>query len=87
MVRGEYLDPDNMLSIDSGGVDDMDALRSQVCRVPRVKNNNGLEQIMSKADMKKNGIDSPGGADSLMMCLWPPQTVDHDFQINYKSLW
>jgi phage terminase large subunit len=87
VVRGEYIDPDDMLSIDSDGVDDMDALRSQVCRVPRVKNNNGLEQIMAKADMKKNGIESPGGADSLMMCLYAYSTVNDDFEMNYKSLW
>jgi len=87
VVRGEYIDPDEMLSIDSDGVDDMDALRSQVCRVPRVKNNNGLEQIMAKADMKKNGIESPGGADSLMMCLYPYSTVNDDFEMEYKSLW
>jgi phage terminase large subunit len=87
VVRGEYLDPDDMLSIDSDGVDDMDALRSQVCRVPRVKNNNGLEQIMSKADMKKNGIDSPGGADSLMMVMWSPPVIDSGIAMNYKTPW
>jgi phage terminase large subunit len=76
-----------MLSIDADGVDDMDALRSQVCRVPRVKNNNGLEQIMAKADMKKNGIESPGGADSLMMCLYPYSTVNDDFEMGHSSLW
>lgn len=85
--RGEYIDPDDMLSIDSDGVDDMDALRSQVCRVPRVKNNNGFEQIMSKADMKKAGIDSPGGADSLMMCMFAPDNSTDDITMNYKSLW
>jgi phage terminase large subunit len=87
VVRGEYIDPDDMLSIDADGVDDMDALRSQVCRVPRVKNNNGLEQIMAKADMKKNGIESPGGADSLMMCLYPYSTVNDDFEMGHASLW
>jgi phage terminase large subunit len=87
VVRGEYIDPDDMLSIDADGVDDMDALRSQVCRVPRVKNNNGLEQIMAKADMKKNGIESPGGADSLMMCLYPYSTVNDDFEMGHSSLW
>jgi phage terminase large subunit len=71
--RGEYVDPDQMISIDSDGVEDMELLRSEVCRIPRKENNTGLYQIMSKQDMKKLGIPSPNIADCLMMSLWGPK--------------
>jgi len=47
----------------------MQALRSEVCRIPRKENGNGLIQIMSKIDMAKLKIKSPNMADSLMMSL------------------
>ena len=71
--RGEYVDPDEMISIDSDGVEEMELLRSEVCRIPRKDNNTGLYQIMSKQDMKSNGIPSPNIADCLMMSLWGPK--------------
>lgn len=71
--RGEYVDPEEMISIDSGGVEDMDRLKSEVCRVPRKPNNRGLYQIMSKLDMKRLGISSPNMADALMMSLYTPE--------------
>jgi phage terminase large subunit len=67
VVRGEYVDPDTMISLDSSGIDNIDALRSEVCRVPIKANNNGYIQIMSKIEMKSIKIPSPGMADSLMM--------------------
>lgn len=73
VVRGEYIDPDEMISLDSDGIIDMLALRSQLCRIPRKKGSNGLQQIMSKADMKREGIDSPNEADSVMMCIYMPE--------------
>jgi phage terminase large subunit len=72
VVRGDYVDPDLMISLDSGGIKNMDLLRSECCRIPRVENSNGLEQIMNKKEMKANGIESPNMADSLMMCLFSP---------------
>jgi hypothetical protein len=56
-----------MISLDSSGIDNIDALRSEVCRVPIKANNNGYIQIMSKIEMKSIKIPSPGMADSLMM--------------------
>ncbi|MCZ6898343.1 MAG: PBSX family phage terminase large subunit [Betaproteobacteria bacterium] len=72
VVRKEYVDPDDMLSIDSEGVDNLIGLRAQMCRIPRKDNPNGLEQVMSKVEMKKLGIDSPNETDSVMMSLFKP---------------
>ncbi len=71
--RGEYIDPDDMISFDSSGIEDLTGLRSQLCRIPEKPNPNGLQQIMSKQEMKsKLGIDSPNEGDSVMMCLFRP---------------
>ena len=72
VIKGEYIDPAEMISFDSDGIENMDALRAEVCRIPRVINGNGLVQIMNKKEMKSNGINSPNMADSVMMCLFSP---------------
>ena len=66
--RREYQDPDECLSI-SSKIEDIAALRSEVCRIPEKPNGNGKIQIMSKEDMKKLEIESPNMADSLMMSV------------------
>jgi len=68
VVKGEYVDPDKMISI-SSEISQIDLLRSEVCRIPLKPNGNGLIQIMSKEDMKRLGIESPNMSDSLMMSL------------------
>jgi len=70
--NGEYIDPDEMISINSDGVDDMASLRSELCKIPRKLNGNGLEQIMNKQEMKSQGIQSPNMADSVMMSIFTP---------------
>lgn len=85
VVKGEYIDPDEMISIDSEGVESIDTLRSECCRVPRKKNNTGLIQIMSKADMKAAGIESPNMYDSLMMNMFMPPIVQPRKKLSYKS--
>ena len=72
VIRGEYVDPDQMLSINSEGVENMVSLRAQVCRIPTVPNGNGLVQIMNKKEMKKMELASPNDADSIMMSLFSP---------------
>lgn len=67
VTRGEYIDPDQMISIDSSGVENIDALRSEVCRIPIKQNNNGYIQVMSKIEMRALKIPSPNMADALMM--------------------
>jgi phage terminase large subunit len=74
--RGEYVDPDQMISIDSEGVDNIAAFRSEVCRIPRKAHSGGLIQIMNKKDMKANKIDSPNLADGAMMSLVTPKPVE-----------
>jgi phage terminase large subunit len=72
VVKGEYIDPDLMVSFDSDGIEHWQALRSELCRIPKKKNPNGLQQIMSKDEMKSLGIESPNMGDSVMMCLFKP---------------
>lgn len=68
VVHKEYQDPDDCISL-SSDIKDLQALRSEVCRIPLKANGNGKIQIMSKDEMLKLGIDSPNMADSLMMSL------------------
>lgn len=72
VVKGEYVDPDEMISFDSDGIENLAGLRSEICRIPKKDNANGLIQIMNKKDMKLLEIDSPNEADSVMMCLFIP---------------
>ena len=87
VVKGEYVDPDEMISFDSDGVEDIKGLRSQLCRIPRIDNNQGLEQLMNKKEMKSNGIDSPNESDSVMMALFtPPHKVKgKKKKLNYRA--
>lgn len=68
ITRKEYRDPESLISL-SSEIECIDRLRSEVCRIPKKYNANGLIQIMSKQDMAKlkPPIPSPNMADSLMM--------------------
>ncbi len=68
VVHGEYCDPDEMISF-SSKINCMGKLRSEVCRLPLKPNGNGYIQIMTKIEMKKLEIPSPGLSDSVMMSL------------------
>lgn len=70
ITRGDYFDPEAMISI-SSEIDIINRLRSEVCRIPKKYNANGLIQIMSKEDMAKlkPPIASPNLADCLMMSM------------------
>jgi phage terminase large subunit len=82
VVLGEYINPDEMISI-SSSVKDIDVLRSEVCRIPLKANNNGKIQIMSKLDMKeKLKISSPNMSDSIVMSLDIPDIIVQ--QIAYR---
>lgn len=85
VVKGEYIDPDLMISLDTDGIENIDALRSEVCRIPAVQNGNGLIQIMNKKEMKSNGIDSPNMADSLMMCMFVPPVKKVRKELKYNN--
>lgn len=83
VVKGEYVDPDEMISLDSEGIEDIELLRSECCQIPKVENGNGLIQIMNKKEMKANDIDSPNLSDSLMMCLFVPPLKKKRKDLNY----
>ena len=83
VVKGEYVDPDDMISFDSDGIESIPALRSELCRIPRKNNSNGMQQIMNKQEMKGQGIDSPGMADSLMMTMFKPPVKKARKELNY----
>ena len=84
--NGEYIDPEDMISIDSEGVEDMDRLKAELCRIPLKPNNNGLYQIMTKLEMKNLQINSPNMADSMMMALYTPPIVNTQ-TIDFASEW
>ena len=72
--RGEYTDPDLLISI-SSGIDCIEQLRSETCRVPRKANGAGLIQIMGKPEMKaKHKIESPNLFDCTFMSLRIPKS-------------
>ena len=83
VVKGEYVDPEEMISFDSDGIESIPALRSELCRIPRKNNSNGLQQLMNKQEMKSQGIDSPGMADSLMMLMFQPPIKKARKALNY----
>jgi phage terminase large subunit len=85
VTKGEYIDPDEMISLDSDGILDMDRLRSELCRIPTKPNANGLIQIMNKQDMKKEGIASPNMADAIMMTMICPAPKDDWGELEYDD--
>lgn len=85
VVKGEYIDPEKMISFDSEGIEHWEAFRSELCRIPRKKNPNGLYQIMSKEEMKREGIESPNMADSVMMSLFYPKIEEAFEPLNYPE--
>lgn len=85
VVRGDYIDPIDMISFDSEGIDNIVDLRSQLTRIPKILNRYGLHQIMSKKEMKKNQIDSPNESDSVMMSLFKPIPQKKWKPINYRN--
>jgi len=65
--RGERVfNPDDLLSF-SGDIPELQALRSELCRIPRKYSNSGKLQLMSKPDMLRQDIPSPNMADAVMM--------------------
>ena len=86
VVRGEYIDPADMISFDSEGIENLVDLRSQLVRIPRVVNGTGLIQIMNKKEMKSNKIDSPNEGDCIMMSLFEP-TIEEEFApLSYQKM-
>ncbi len=85
VVRGEYIDPQEMISFDSDGMENKVDLRSQLTRVPRIPNGRGLHQIMSKKEMKSNKIDSPNEGDCIMMSEFEPPIEEIFQELSYPK--
>lgn len=85
VIKGEYIDPDQMISLDSDGIEDLVGLRSQLCRIPRKPNPNGLEQIMNKQEMKILKIASPNEGDAVMMTLYSPSIAKKRIKLKYTG--
>lgn len=86
VVKGEYADIDDMISLDSDGIDNIESLRSEICRVPiKPVLAGGVIQIMSKQDMAKLRISSPNMADCLMMTMWKPKVRARTSAIRYAD--
>lgn len=68
VAEGKYINPSSLIAI-SSEIEDLDVLRSEVCRIPLKRNVQGLIQIQTKEEMRRNDIPSPNMADSLMMSL------------------
>jgi phage terminase large subunit len=77
--RGEYLDPGEMISFNSEGIENLTSLRAQICRIPIKLTGNGLVQILNKVEMKKLEISSPNEGDSVMMSIFTPPLADEDW--------
>jgi phage terminase large subunit len=64
---GEYIDPDKLISFRST-IKALGVLRSEACKIPlKQGGQKGMIQIMSKAEMRKEGIKSPNLFDSVVM--------------------
>jgi len=86
VVKGEYIDPDIMISL-SSDIKNMAQLRTEVCRIPRKHNGNGMIQIMTKEEMwTKHKIPSPNMADALMMSM-AVVNVEQPTSLNFSSEW
>ena len=86
VVKGEYIDPDIMISL-SSNIQNMAQLRTEVCRIPRKHNGNGMIQIMTKQEMwTKHKIPSPNMADALMMSM-AVVSVEEPTSLNFSSEW
>ena len=68
VTEKKYINPDELISFCST-IDQLDVLRAEICRIPRVPHQLGKIQIMSKEQMAQLDppIDSPNMADSVMM--------------------
>ena len=83
--KGEYVDPDEMISFDSEGIENIQGLRAEICRIPQELNSTGLFQIMSKDKMLKMELKSPNMSDSVMMTLFKPPLKEDFEPIDYPK--
>jgi len=74
--KGRYHNPETLISFSSGIVE-LNKLRSELCRIPKKPNANGMLDLYSKDKMKsKFKIASPNLADSVKMLWKVPKIVN-----------
>lgn len=68
VTQRRYFDPDQLVSIRSEG-NNIEAIRAEVCRMPRKMRGDGVIQLVSKEDLKKPPyeMESPGMFDAMIM--------------------
>lgn len=86
VVRGKYIDPSEMISFDSDGIESIDALRSEMCSIPKKDVSSGLYQILGKADMKTLKIRSPNMSDVIMMLMQTIKSKPKWGKLDYKEV-
>lgn len=71
ITKGEYFDPATMISISSAiPLKDREQLKTELVRQQRKRSSGSrLIQLVSKDEMRKDGIPSPNMADALMMAF------------------
>ncbi len=76
VMHHEYADPDQLISF-SSQIALLSRLRAEVCRLPIKPNNNGLNELYTKEEMRtKFKIASPNLADALMQTMrYVPRAV------------
>ena len=74
-----------MISL-SSTIENLSGLRAELCRIPLKDNGAGFIQIMSKPEMKKQGIESPNMVDSVMMLMMHPE-APIDIDLTFDSEW
>lgn len=83
VTYGRYENPDELISF-SKDIKLINALRSELCRIPTVENGSGRIQIMNKKEMKKLKIKSPNLADSVAMAIFCRPEIKKKVEINMQ---
>lgn len=79
-----FINPDELISF-SSEIEDIDLLRSEVCRVPQKYNGRGLIQIMTKKEMRQLDIESPNMFDAVMMSLMDTGNKKKSTPLSFSS--
>ncbi len=81
---GKYTDPSQLISF-SSEMKILPILRTELGRIPRKANGQGKIQIMSKDEMKREGIDSPNLGDCAMMAEDAESPIVQTKPINFSG--
>lgn len=78
VIKGEYIDLDLIISL-SSSIKDLQQLKSELCKQQRKRTpGSRLIQLVSKEEMRADGIRSPNMADTLMMAWGYQPSEDYD---------